>query len=99
MNMAPVGCYPALLVELPHKSSDLDQYGCLISYNQAVRDYNAMLKKQLKRARKAIPKASLLYFDTHSVMLQLFQRPKSHGMYALLFPSFSLLTFCVLHWF
>ncbi|XP_023548832.1 GDSL esterase/lipase At4g01130 [Cucurbita pepo subsp. pepo] len=80
MNMAPVGCYPALLVELPHKSSDLDQYGCLISYNQAVRDYNAMLKKQLKRARKAIPKASLLYFDTHSVMLQLFQRPKSHGL-------------------
>ena len=81
LNMAPVGCYPALLVELPHKSSDIDQYGCLISYNKAVKDYNAMLKKQLQRARRALPNASLVYFDTHSVLLQLFRHPNSHGTY------------------
>lgn len=80
LNLAPVGCYPALLVELPHNSSDLDEYGCLISYNKAVADYNAMLKKQLKRARKVVPNASLVYLDTHSVLLQLFQHPYSHGM-------------------
>lgn len=80
LNMAPVGCYPALLVELPHKSSDIDQYGCLISYNKAVKDYNAMLKKQLQRARRALPNASLVYFDTHSVLLQLFRHPNSHGL-------------------
>ncbi|XP_022147171.1 GDSL esterase/lipase At4g01130 [Momordica charantia] len=80
LNLAPVGCYPALLVELPHNSSDLDEYGCLISYNKAVADYNAMLKKQLKRARKVVPNASLVYLDTHSVLLQLFQHPYSHGL-------------------
>ncbi|XP_038906780.1 GDSL esterase/lipase At4g01130 isoform X2 [Benincasa hispida] len=80
MNMAPVGCYPALLVELPHRSSDIDQYGCFISYNKAVSDYNVMLKKELEQARRALPKASLLYFDTHSVLLQLFQHPNSHGL-------------------
>ena len=81
MNMAPVGCYPALLVQLPLESSDIDQYGCFISYNKAVTDYNAMLKKELERARSTLPKASLIYFDTHSVLLQLFQHPNSYGTY------------------
>ncbi|KAL0538159.1 hypothetical protein IC582_027161 [Cucumis melo] len=80
MNMAPVGCYPALLVQLPHKSSDIDQYGCFISYNKAVTDYNAMLKKELERARSVLPKASLVYFDTHSILLQLFRHPNSYGL-------------------
>ncbi|KGN45708.1 GDSL esterase/lipase At4g01130 [Cucumis sativus] len=80
MNMAPVGCYPALLVQLPLESSDIDQYGCFISYNKAVTDYNAMLKKELERARSTLPKASLIYFDTHSVLLQLFQHPNSYGL-------------------
>ncbi|KAJ8529254.1 hypothetical protein K7X08_036089 [Anisodus acutangulus] len=31
LNLAPIGCYPAFLVELPHNTSDIDQFGCLIS--------------------------------------------------------------------
>lgn len=79
LNLAPIGCYPAFLVQLPHSSSDLDAYGCMISYNNAVLDYNNMLKEALAQTRRDLPNASLIYIDTHSVLLDLFQHPTSHG--------------------
>ncbi|XP_057981029.1 GDSL esterase/lipase At4g01130 [Malania oleifera] len=80
LNLAPVGCYPAFLVELPHNSSDIDAFGCMISYNNAVLDYNKMLKEALAKTREALHYASLIYVDTHSVLLELFQHPTSHGL-------------------
>lgn len=79
LNLAPVGCYPAFLVELSHGSSDLDEFGCAMSYNNAVVDYNYMLKETLAQTRKALSNAFLIYVDTYSVLLQLFRHPKSHG--------------------
>uniref|UniRef100_A0A5B7BLL5 Alpha-L-fucosidase n=1 Tax=Davidia involucrata TaxID=16924 RepID=A0A5B7BLL5_DAVIN len=80
LNLAPVGCYPALLVGLPHNRSDLDMYGCLISYNNAVVDYNNMLKEALRQTRQDLPNANVIYVDTHAVLLELFQHPTSHGL-------------------
>ncbi|XP_065864319.1 GDSL esterase/lipase At4g01130 [Euphorbia lathyris] len=80
LNLAPVGCYPALLEGLSHKSSDIDSFGCLISYNKAVLGYNKMLKQAIIKARLLLPLASLIYVDTHAVMLHLFQHPSSHGL-------------------
>ncbi|XP_022759573.1 GDSL esterase/lipase At4g01130 [Durio zibethinus] len=80
LNLAPVGCYPAFLVQLPHKTTDLDKFGCLISYNKAVVDYNNMLKVALSQTRRVIPNASVIYVDTHAVLLELFQHPTSHGL-------------------
>lgn len=78
-NLAPVGCYPAFLVQLPHNISDIDEFGCLISYNKAVVDYNNMLKDALAQSRQSLQNASLIYVDTFSILLDLFQRPTSHG--------------------
>ncbi|CAL5339933.1 unnamed protein product [Camellia sinensis] len=78
LNLAPVGCYPLFLAGLPHNSSDLDAFGCVISYNNAVVDYNNMLKEALNQTRQAIPDASLIYVDTHAILLELFQHPTSH---------------------
>ncbi|RDX67430.1 GDSL esterase/lipase [Mucuna pruriens] len=80
LNLAPVGCYPAFLVELPHNSSDLDEFGCLVSYNNAVVDYNNMLKETLRQTRESLPDASVIYVDIHTVLLELFQHPTSHGL-------------------
>ncbi|KAH9604157.1 hypothetical protein KSS87_010497 [Heliosperma pusillum] len=80
LNLAPIGCYPAFLVELPHNSTDIDEFGCMISYNKAVDDYNNLLKKALEQTRSDLPDASVIYVDTHSVLLGLFQRPKSYGL-------------------
>lgn len=80
LNLAPIGCYPAFLVQLPHNTSDIDQFGCLISYNNAVADYNNMLKAALAKTRKELVDASVVYVDTHTVLLELFQHPTSNGI-------------------
>lgn len=80
LNLAPVGCYPALLVQLKHNSSDIDEFGCLVSYNKAVVDYNNMLKEALSQTRKLLPDASVIYVNTHDVLLELFQHPTLHGI-------------------
>ncbi|KAJ7962514.1 GDSL esterase/lipase [Quillaja saponaria] len=80
LNLAPVGCYPAFLVELPHSSSDLDEFGCMTSYNNAVVDYNNLLKQTLSQTSKDLSDASVIYVDAHSILLDLFQHPTSHGL-------------------
>lgn len=80
LNLAPIGCYPAFLVQLPHDKSDIDRFGCLSSYNKAVVDYNKLLQEALRQSRRNLPNASLIYVDTHSILLDLFQHPKSHGL-------------------
>ncbi|KAL2461510.1 GDSL esterase/lipase [Abeliophyllum distichum] len=80
LNLAPIGCYPAFLVELPHGNSDIDSFGCMISYNNAVVEYNDMLKEAMEQTRKDLPNANVIYVDIHTVMLELFQHPTSHGL-------------------
>ncbi|XAR53988.1 Alpha-L-fucosidase [Bertholletia excelsa] len=81
LNLAPVGCYPSFLVQLPHNSSDIDEFGCMVSNNAAVVDYNKMLKEALNQARHTLPDdAYIIYVDTHSVLLELFQHPQRHGL-------------------
>ncbi|XP_031504395.1 GDSL esterase/lipase At4g01130 isoform X1 [Nymphaea colorata] len=79
-NLAPIGCYPAFLVELPHGRSDLDEYGCMTSYNDAVSYYNSLLKGRLDQLRPQLPQASVIYVDTHTVELELFRNPTHHGL-------------------
>uniref|UniRef100_A0ACD6ADW0 Uncharacterized protein n=1 Tax=Avena sativa TaxID=4498 RepID=A0ACD6ADW0_AVESA len=79
-NMAPIGCYPAFLVELPHDGDDLDEYGCMTSYNSAVVYYNELLSNSLAEDRKTMQDASILYVDKYSAMLDIFQHPQAHGL-------------------
>lgn len=79
-NLAPIGCYPAFLVQLPHDSSDIDQSGCMVSYNNAVDEYNSYLKQALAQARQDLGDSNVIYVDTHSTILELFQNPTSHGI-------------------
>ncbi|XP_057780355.1 GDSL esterase/lipase At4g01130-like [Salvia miltiorrhiza] len=79
LNLAPVGCFPAYLEHLPHAGSDIDQSGCMASYNNAVKEYNSLLKAGLEQARQELSDANLLYVDTNSVLLELFTNPTSHG--------------------
>ncbi|GAA0142823.1 hypothetical protein LIER_03636 [Lithospermum erythrorhizon] len=80
LNLAPVGCYPAFLVQLPHEGSDVDQFGCMISINNGVNEYNNMLKESLRQTRQDLGDAKVIYVNTHDALLELFQHPKNHGM-------------------
>ncbi|WVZ82409.1 hypothetical protein U9M48_029675 [Paspalum notatum var. saurae] len=79
-NMAPIGCYPAFLTELPHNSNDLDEFGCMKSYNSGVAYYNELLNNSLAEVRKKLQDASVVYVDKHTVTLELFQHPNAHGL-------------------
>ncbi|RDY06653.1 GDSL esterase/lipase [Mucuna pruriens] len=79
-NLGPVGCYPGYLVELPHATSDFDQFGCMVSCNNAVNDYNKLLKEKLTQTRESLVGASLIYVDTHSALLELFHHPTYYGL-------------------
>ncbi|KAJ3683084.1 hypothetical protein LUZ60_013311 [Juncus effusus] len=78
-NLAPIGCYPAFLTELPHNARDLDMYGCMVSYNKAVVYYNKLLFRSLKNIRGITQGANVVYFDKHSVLLELFRHARAHG--------------------
>jgi len=52
----------------------------MISYNNAVVDYNNMLKEAIEQTRADLPDAYVIYVDTHSVLLDLFQHPTAYGM-------------------
>ncbi|PIN01561.1 Alpha-L-fucosidase [Handroanthus impetiginosus] len=41
-NLAPVGCYAAVLTLFSHDESDIDPLGCMSSFNNAVREYNSL---------------------------------------------------------
>ncbi|KAL8554196.1 hypothetical protein ACS0TY_002417 [Phlomoides rotata] len=79
MNLAPIGCYGAVLTQVSHNRSDVDSAGCMVSFNNIVRGYNSVLKESLNRARKDLKDANVIYADTHSLILELYQKPKSHG--------------------
>ncbi|KAF8698175.1 hypothetical protein HU200_035692 [Digitaria exilis] len=79
-NMAPIGCYPAFLTELPHSSNDLDEFGCMKTYSSGVVYYNELLKNILAEVRKKMQDASIVYVDKHTVMLELFRHPHAHGL-------------------
>lgn len=78
-NLAPIGCFPAFLTDLPHSHSDLDSYGCMISYNNAVVDYNNLLREKLEEVRKVLTDASVIYVDSHAIKLEIFTNPTRHG--------------------
>lgn len=78
INLAPIGCYPRFLAEQSNNLY-LDESGCKISYNNAVNEYNNMLKDALQQTRKDLSGANVIYVNTNAALLNLYQNPKSHG--------------------
>ncbi|XP_024992962.1 GDSL esterase/lipase At4g01130 [Cynara cardunculus var. scolymus] len=79
-NLAPIGCYPSFLVQLPHDNKDIDEFGCMIPFNNAVVEYNKMLHDALNQTGKELSDANVIYVDSHKVLLKLFRHPASHGL-------------------
>ncbi|KAL8495021.1 hypothetical protein ACS0TY_019247 [Phlomoides rotata] len=78
-NLAPLGCYPALLVK-SRNASDIDTSGCLIPCNNAVDAYNSMLKAGLEQARQELPEGDLIHVDIHAILRGIFDNPTSYGI-------------------
>ncbi|EYU38913.1 hypothetical protein MIMGU_mgv1a0134771mg, partial [Erythranthe guttata] len=70
-----------VITQVSHEESDIDQWGCMFSFNNAVRDYISALKDSLQQARQEdLRGANVFYVDNHAIQLELYQNPTSHGL-------------------
>eukprot|EP00253_Pinus_taeda_P000661 PITA_00661 len=78
-DVGPQGCQPFWLTFFSHSSNDFDQYGCSLSYNNAVRLYNRMLRAHLAVIRKELPDATIIYVNTYDIVYDFFVNPSKYG--------------------
>lgn len=79
-NTGPLGCLPQKLSTVQNK--DLDQHGCLSSYNSAAQLFNEGLNHLCQSIRSELKDASIVYVDIYSIKYDLIANSKKYG-----FPS------------
>ncbi|KAM5583310.1 GDSL esterase/lipase [Rosa sericea] len=79
-GVGPAGCDPIIRVIVNQASSYLDSAGCYFPLNDAVSEYNKLLRESLWEIRGDNPEASIIYVDTFSVKLDLFKNPTHYGL-------------------
>jgi len=81
-DVGPQGCGSLWLSYYPHSPNDFDEYGCSISYNDAVLHYNILLRAQLSSLRKQLNDATIIYVNTYDIIYDFFANPSKYGFKA-----------------
>ncbi|KAJ8493209.1 hypothetical protein OPV22_014930 [Ensete ventricosum] len=78
-NTGPLGCLPQKLA-LPRKhDSSLDPYGCLISFNNAAKEFNAQLSALCDKLNSELKNATIVYTDIYSIKYDLIANHTAYG--------------------
>lgn len=78
-DVGPQGCQPFWLTYFGHSPNDFDSHGCSISYNDAVRYYNGLLKGQIAAVRGQLKGANVIYVNTYDVLYDFIAEPSRYG--------------------
>nr|ABR16067.1 unknown [Picea sitchensis] len=78
-DVGPQGCQPFWLTYFGHSSNDFDSHGCSISYNDAVRYYNGLLKGQVGSLRGQLKGANVIYVNTYDILYDFIANPSRYG--------------------
>eukprot|EP01018_Ginkgo_biloba_P002407 Gb_11296 [translate_table: standard] len=81
-DVGPQGCQPFWLTFFSHSSNDFDKYGCSISYNDAVKFHNRLLRAQVSLLRKKLTDATIVYVNTYDIVYDFFVNPSKYGFKA-----------------
>eukprot|EP01018_Ginkgo_biloba_P002406 Gb_15494 [translate_table: standard] len=81
-DVGPQGCQPFWLTFFPHSSNDFDKYGCSISYNDAVKFYNRLLRAQVWNLRSKLKDANIVYVNTYDIIYDFIANPSKYGFTA-----------------
>eukprot|EP01018_Ginkgo_biloba_P002399 Gb_21378 [translate_table: standard] len=81
-DVGPQGCQPFWLTYFSHSSEDLDEYGCSISYNDAVKFYNRLLRAQVSLLGKQLTDATIVYVNTYDIAYDFFVNPSKYAFKA-----------------
>ncbi|CAH8381971.1 unnamed protein product [Eruca vesicaria subsp. sativa] len=76
-NTGPLGCLPQKLSMV--QSKDLDQHGCLASYNSAAKLFNQMLDHMCEKLRIELRDATIIYIDIYAIKYSLIANSKTYG--------------------
>ena len=77
-DVGPQGCQPFWLTYFGHSPNDFDSHGCSISYNDAVRYYNGLLKGQIAAVRDELKGANVIYVNTYDVIYEFIAEPSHY---------------------
>lgn len=78
-DVGPQGCQPFWLTYFGHSSNDFDRYNCSISYNDAVRYYNGLLKGEVASLQGQLKSAKVIYVNTYEILYDFIANPSRYG--------------------
>ena len=78
-NTGPIGCLPFFVINYRPKHDDVDQTGCIKSYNEVAQEFNKQLKDMVSQLRGKLVDARLTYVDVYSAKYSLISEAKLHG--------------------
>lgn len=78
-NTGPLGCLPQTLALRKKNDSKLDSNGCLATYNDAAKEFNAGLKVLCHEMRSDLKNATIVLIDMYSIKHDLFTNHKKYG--------------------
>ncbi|XP_010415016.1 PREDICTED: GDSL esterase/lipase LIP-4-like isoform X1 [Camelina sativa] len=76
-NTGPLGCLPQKLSMVTSK--DLDQHGCLASYNSAAKLFNQRLDHMCEELRSQLKDATIIYVDIYTIKYSLIANSNEYG--------------------
>jgi len=80
VNLAPLGCIPALLTLFHGSSADeYDLNGCLKKLNLITDTHNRMLDEEIIKLRAKYPSIYLYYGDVHGVYSDILREPSKYS--------------------
>ncbi|CAI9101344.1 OLC1v1038645C1 [Oldenlandia corymbosa var. corymbosa] len=78
-NTGPLGCLPKKLSSAQKLPGDVDQHGCLSSYNAAAMSFNKALLHLCQDLKSAMPDATIVYVDIYSIKFDLIINSAEYG--------------------
>ncbi|KGN58540.1 GDSL esterase/lipase At1g09390 [Cucumis sativus] len=80
-NTGPLGCLPQKLATAyaDANASDIDNHGCLQSFNNAAKEFNTQLRVACGELRSALTNATLVYVDVYAIKYDLITNSVSNG--------------------
>ncbi|KAL2903437.1 hypothetical protein RDABS01_002147 [Bienertia sinuspersici] len=78
-NTGPIGCLPYLLLKYPPKPGNVDEAGCIKSYNEVAKEFNRQLKSRISELQAQLHDSLLVYVDIYSAKYSLISESKKYG--------------------
>ncbi|KAJ4768070.1 GDSL esterase/lipase [Rhynchospora pubera] len=78
-NTSPMGCFPQKLAIPRNDDTDLDEHGCLKTYNNGAKAFNSHLSAVIDSLSLELKDATIVYVDIYSIKYELVANHSKYG--------------------